>query len=304
MIGESEAFVSFVYLTPAEGLPCETVDRYPQAQLKEGSSCSETSALSRSDASAEVTPGKENWESKVYVKFFDALRKIAKVQWFSVEAGTKMMYLYEMIRAWLPEVTNVVCYTAHSDSWGRHFPLIKDVLSPGTDVPERVFCQEVFLPPCRDMWNWGIVNVVVMQPHGDFTTGYVPLVVHGLFMRSRETLEEQISQMCCTSSAEISYMKMLPLLNCSIRDGLVELTSFFQENEEVEALSQVAVVYPALTTGDLVCADVESRVGQRYTMQGMIKRCHHKNGIVCYDVEDTVLGYVAEGLTCVQVLPL
>ncbi|RNF02012.1 uncharacterized protein Tco025E_08466 [Trypanosoma conorhini] len=216
-----------------------------------------------------------------------------------------MKYVYEIIHAWLPEAGNLVCYTVYSETHGVLYPLVNKVLHLDDDVPRLVFCQEVLCPFHKLTNRWGVVNVVVLQHHGSLLPGYIPLIVHRSSLQSRETLQEQLRQLCCTSPAEANYMKSQLFLNCAVSAGLMDLFSFFDAcNDDSTSLPQIAVVYPALAPGDLVRVEMMDRMSRRFSIQGMIKCSRQKDGVLCYDVEEMAVGCVFEGLTCVQVLPL
>lgn len=295
-------FVSFAFVTPVGALPCEVVG-HKQPSPKNALDVSlRASSGSMTPQPAPVT---KQHGAKVHVRFFDTLRKTTRTQCFFVYQNTTMAHIYEMVRGWLPEVGSVVCYTVHRDTHGGLFPLVRETLPPEAEVPGVLFCQEVFLPFHKLTHCWGVVNIVVLRHYGNFVSGYIPLVVHRSAMRSRETLQEHVRQLCCASPAESNYMKSQPLLDCSVSSGSVELLSFFDAcGEDQASLPQIAVVYPALTIGDLVWVEMEDRMSRRFVVQGVVKRNRQKDGILCYDVEDATTGHVLEGLTCVQVLPL
>ncbi|KAG8343791.1 hypothetical protein ERJ75_001054600 [Trypanosoma vivax] len=297
-------YVSFAHITPLDILPCSAPERsWPSSHEKE-----QFGSLSPSPPSSdvrEVSQPLRDVEGRVFVKFIDTLKKNAKAKYFSIQSDATMAYMYKLVNAWLPEVGTIICYTAQTDERGRIFPLVKEVLSPEAEVPAYVFCQSV--PQSLDMKveHYGVVNILVLHPDGDLVSGYVPLIVSWPPTCSIEMLQEQIGKMCCTSPSEVTYMKLQPVVNCSVRSGVVTLTSLFRQCEETdEKLPQVAIIYPALSTGDLVQVDMMDQTGRRLNVQGMIKRTQHKDNVIYYDVEDTSLNYIMEGLTCAQVLPL
>ncbi|RNF00811.1 hypothetical protein TraAM80_07395 [Trypanosoma rangeli] len=313
MYSDSE-YVGFTYITPTSTLPCEMVEEKQLSSEKKQMIVSQTlSDHSSTDSCGGVDEGptksmsffKKGFGVTLHVRFFDTLRKVTRTQCFSMRPHSTMKYIYEIVHAWLPEMGNLVCYTVHSETHGVMYPLIKKVLHPEDDAPRLVFCQEVFLPFHNPAHCWGVVNVVVLQHHGSLVPGYIPLVVHRSSLQSKEALQEQIRQLCCASPAEANYMKSQPFLNCAVSAGLMDLVSFFDScNDDSTALPQIAVVYPALAPGDLVCVDMLDRMSRRFSVQCMIKCSRQKDGILCYDVEEMEVGYILEGLTCVQVLPL
>ncbi|EKG01392.1 hypothetical protein TCSYLVIO_007610 [Trypanosoma cruzi] len=319
MYGELE-YVSFAYITPSGKLPCELVEKQQLSSMKQiiasykpsdtttttTTSSSSCCCICRTNSSqVRAMPVLKESGTKVYVKFFDTLRKVTRTQCFSVRLRSNMSYIYEMIHAWLPDVGNLVCYTVHSDSHGVLYPLVKTVLHPQDDVPEIIFSQKVFLPFYKFTHCWGVVNLFVLRHHGCLVPGYIPLIVYRSSMHSKEALQEQICQLCCASPLEANYMKSQLFFNCTVSTGFVDLVSFFDSfTDDSASLSQIVVVYPALAPGDLVHLEMVDRTNRRFGIQGMIKCSRQKDGLVCYDVEEMTTGYLLEGLTCVQVLPL
>ncbi|EKF27149.1 hypothetical protein MOQ_009132 [Trypanosoma cruzi marinkellei] len=313
MFGELE-YVSFAYITPSGKLPCELVEQQQLSSMKQiiasykpsdATTTSSSCSCRTSSGQVQAMPVLKESGTKVYVKFFDTLRKATRTQCFSVRLRSNMSYIYEMVHAWLPDVGNLVCYTVHSDSHGVLYPLVKAVLHPQDDLPEIVFSQEVFLPFHKLTHSWGVVNVFVLQHNGCLVPGYIPLIVYRSSMQSKEAIQEQIRQLCCASPLEANYMKSQHFFNCTVSTGLVDLVSFFDSfTDDSASLSQIVVVYPALAPGDLVHLDIMDRKNRRFGIQGMINCSRQKDGILCYDVEEMTTGYLLEGLTCVQVLPL
>nr|CCC91981.1 conserved hypothetical protein [Trypanosoma congolense IL3000] len=300
---DASGYIGFAYITPTEFLPCEEIECCASTQAEKCPLLQVTPLDGKCTAVSDtyITEG----ERRVYVKFLYPLRKVAKAQFFSARSSDRMGLFYHTIRGWLPEVGDFVCYTLRKNGQGGHYPLVESVLSPEMEIPKSFFCQEVRLPLCKRLHCWCAINILVVQPYGDLLSAYIPLLVHRHFMRCKDALVEQISQMCCTSPAEANYMKAQSLFTCALRDDAVELVSSWENcSEEETSTWQVALVYPALATGDLVRIDIVSRTGERFTAQGTVKRCHCRHGVVCYDVEDSFLGTVTEGLTCVQVMPL
>ncbi|KAH9593479.1 hypothetical protein LSM04_006734 [Trypanosoma melophagium] len=300
---DESGYIGFAFITPTSMLPCGIKKQHQMISRRMESLSSSPS--SSSSVAIESIPLVREHGRKVCVRFFDTIRKATRTQFFSVLPGSTMSCIYEIIHAWLPEVGGLVCYTVQSDDYGRLFPLVKEVLQSGVEVPELLFCQEVFLPLQKVTESWGVVNILVMQHHSDIVPGYIPLIVQRTSMSSKEAIQEQIRYLCCTSPAEAEYMKLQSFVTCNICKGVVKLTSFFNSfDNDLGSLPQIAIVYPALATGDLVCVDIVDRVSRRYSVQGIIKHSRRKDGVICYDVEDVTLGHVLEGLTCVQVLPL
>ncbi|ORC89304.1 uncharacterized protein TM35_000133080 [Trypanosoma theileri] len=300
---DESGYIGFAFITPTSMLPCGVKKQHQLLSRSVESLSSSSSSSSR--VAVESIPLIREHGRKVCIRFFDTIRKATRTQFFSVLSGSTMSCIYEIIHAWLPEVGGLVCYTVQSDDHGRLFPLVKEVLHPGVEVPELLFCQEVFLPLQKVTDLWGVVNILVMQHHNDLVPGYIPLIIQRTSMSSKEAIQEQIRYLCCASPAEAEYMKLQSFLSCSIYEGVIELISFFDSfDNDLESLPQIAIVYPALATGDLVRVDIVDRVGRRYSVQGVIKHSRRKDGVICYDVEDVTLGHVLEGLTCVQALPL
>ncbi|KEG07323.1 hypothetical protein DQ04_10181030, partial [Trypanosoma grayi] len=273
--------VSFAFITPTVLLPCRLIRKRPSSPQKghTRSLCASASlSSSRSSDVKEKVFGTKDDGKQVHVRFFDTLRKVSRTQCFYVQVGSTMAYMNEMVHAWLPEIGALVFYTMHSDTHGRLFSVVKDVLHPEMEVPKLFFCQEVFIPPRQFVQSWGVVNIVVLQSHGDIVSGYIPLILHRSSMSSREAVHEQIRRLCCASPAEVDYMKLQPLLNSTVHTGLVNLTSYFDTSDgESTVLPQIAVVYPALVAGDLVRVDMVDRMKKRFSVQGMVKSSRRKD---------------------------